>query len=72
VLGAREDITRLMTLESGKPLAESRSEFDNGCAHRAGAAVGLMLLLQGCSQDLLAPAGISGRHKPCAARPSLV
>lgn len=32
VVAAREDITRLMTLESGKPLAESRAEFDNGCA----------------------------------------
>ncbi|PSC68568.1 succinate-semialdehyde dehydrogenase [Micractinium conductrix] len=32
VVGARDDITRLMTLESGKPLAESRGEFDNGVA----------------------------------------
>ncbi|KAL4437189.1 hypothetical protein ABPG75_004328 [Micractinium tetrahymenae] len=32
VVAAREDITRLMTLESGKPLAESRGEFDNGVA----------------------------------------
>ncbi|EFN58977.1 hypothetical protein CHLNCDRAFT_48452 [Chlorella variabilis] len=32
VVSARDDITRLMTLESGKPLAESRSEFDNGVA----------------------------------------
>jgi hypothetical protein len=30
VVAARDDITRLMTLESGKPLAESRGEFDNG------------------------------------------
>lgn len=30
VVAAREDITRLMTLESGKPLGESRGEFDNG------------------------------------------
>lgn len=32
VVAAREDITRLMTLESGKPLGESRGEFDNGVA----------------------------------------
>lgn len=32
VVAARDDITRLMTLESGKPLAESRGEFDNGVA----------------------------------------
>lgn len=32
VVGAREDITQLMTLESGKPLAESRGEFDTGVA----------------------------------------
>lgn len=32
VRGAREDITRLMTLECGKPLAESRGEFDSGVA----------------------------------------
>lgn len=30
VVAAREDITALMTLEAGKPLAESRSEFDLG------------------------------------------
>ena len=30
MVAARDDITRLMTLESGKPLAESRSEFDSG------------------------------------------
>ena len=30
VVAAREDIAVLMTLESGKPLAESRGEFDNG------------------------------------------
>lgn len=30
VVAAREDIATLMTLESGKPLAESRAEFDNG------------------------------------------
>lgn len=32
VLAAREDIAVLMTLESGKPLAESKAEFDNGVA----------------------------------------
>jgi hypothetical protein len=32
VVAAKEDVTRLMTLESGKPLAEARAEFDNGCA----------------------------------------
>lgn len=30
VLRAREDITRLMVLECGKPLAEARAEFDKG------------------------------------------
>lgn len=30
VRDARDDITKLMTLECGKPLAESRSEFDSG------------------------------------------
>lgn len=30
IVNAREDITRLMTLECGKPLAEARSEFDTG------------------------------------------
>ena len=29
-MAAREDITRIMTLECGKPLAESRNEFDSG------------------------------------------
>lgn len=30
VVAARDDICALMTLEAGKPLAESRAEFDNG------------------------------------------
>jgi hypothetical protein len=30
VRAARDDITTLMTLESGKPLPESRAEFDLG------------------------------------------
>lgn len=30
ILRAREDITRIMTLECGKPLAEARNEFDSG------------------------------------------
>ena len=30
IWNARDDITRLMTLECGKPLAESRNEFDSG------------------------------------------
>lgn len=30
VVAAREDICRLMTAESGKPLAEARAEFDSG------------------------------------------
>lgn len=34
VLAAREEIAELMTLECGKPLAESRGEFDNGYACR--------------------------------------
>ena len=30
VLAAKDDITQLMTLECGKPLAEARNEFDGG------------------------------------------
>ena len=31
IVNARDDITRIMTLECGKPLPESRNEFDSGC-----------------------------------------
>ena len=30
VVAARDDITLLMTLECGKPLAEAKQEFDSG------------------------------------------
>ena len=32
VLAAQDDIATIMTVESGKPLAESKSEFLGGCA----------------------------------------
>ena len=64
VLGAREDITRLMTLESGKPLAESRSEFDNGC----GQTRALLRWRRACwCQSASASAGASGGHAACVA-----
>ena len=34
MLAAEDDIATIMTVESGKPLKESKGEFTSGCAHR--------------------------------------
>ena len=63
VVAARDDITRLMTLECGKPLAESRQEFDSGCEGGAGAP-------GGDGRPRRARARVSGPHTAGRSSPS--
>ena len=51
VLGAREDVCRLMTWEAGKPLAESRAEFDSGWVR--GCSEGMQGGMQCCDACVL-------------------
>ena len=47
VVAAEDDIATLMTVESGKPLKESKGEFTSGCACSAEASPRLRWMLAG-------------------------
>lgn len=74
VAAARDDITRLMTLESGKPLAESRAEFDNGWAARARGpphSAAQRARRGAARRDQPAAAAVKALPAPCPALPVL-
>lgn len=71
VLAAREDIAVLMTLESGKPLAESKAEFDNGWV-QGGADGAFARGRHSSSEARMLAAGQSGAEKRDSSLPRSV
>eukprot|EP00887_Chlorella_sp_A99_P005176 scaffold1.g5176.t1 len=71
VLAAREDIAVLMTLESGKPLAESKAEFDNGWV-QGGADGAFARGRHSSSEARMLAAGRSGAEKRDSSLPRSV